>query len=185
VIEKVLAEAEQRMKKAVDALRRELVSIRTGRATPGLVDRILVDYYGTLTPINQLASISVPESRLLLIQPWDRNSLQAIEKAILKSDLGLNPSNDGQFIRLVLPQLTEERRKELVRVVHKKVEEGKVAIRNIRRDAHDRLRALEREKQVSADDQRRGQDSLQKLTDRFIHEADQLGGVKEAELMEV
>ncbi|MDP2661783.1 MAG: ribosome recycling factor [Dehalococcoidia bacterium] len=173
------------MKKAVEALRRELVSIRTGRAAPGLVDHVPVDYYSTLTPLNQLASITAPEARLILIQPWDRSSLQAIEKAILKSDLGLNPSNDGQVIRLALPQLTEERRKDLVKVVHKKVEEGRVSIRNVRRDAVDHLKKQEKDKLISGDDLHRTQEKLQKLTDKYIVEVDQLGQDKEAELMEV
>lgn len=185
MIEDHLNEADDRMKKAMEALRRELVSIRTGRATPGLVDHLQVDYYNALTPLNQLANISTPESRLILIQPWDRNALHAIEKAILKSDLGLNPSNDGQFIRLVLPQLTEERRKELVRVVHKKVEEGRVAVRNIRRDALEHLKKEEKDKHISTDDLHRAQDRLQKLTDKYMIEVDRIGETKEAELMEV
>ncbi len=152
MIGETLADAEERMGKAVEALRRELVTIRTGRASPGLVEHLRVDYYGTPTPLRQLASISVPEARLLTIQPWDKGAMESIEKTILKSDLGLNPSNDGTIIRLVIPQLTEERRKELVRVVHKKVEDGRVAIRNVRRDAHEMLRDLMREKEISEDE---------------------------------
>lgn len=185
MIEDILTEADERMKKAVDALRRELVSIRTGRATPGLVDHLLVDYHSTLVPLNQLANITAPEARLILIQPWERSSLHTIEKAILKSDLGLNPTNDGQFIRLALPQLTEERRKDLVKVVHKKVEEGRVSLRNVRRDAVDQLKKLEKEKHISNDDVRRTQEKLQKLTDKYTIDVDDLGEVKEAELMEV
>jgi ribosome recycling factor len=185
MIDDVLLDAEDRMEKAVVALRRELTTIRTGRAHPGLVEHLRVDYYGAPTPLNQLATISVPEPRLLTIQPWDRQSLGAIEKAIQKSDLGLNPMNDGNIIRLVIPQLTEERRKELARVVRKKVEEGRVAVRNVRRDCHDELRRLEREKQISEDAQYRGQDELQKLTDRFIQEIDRVGEEKEAELLAV
>ena len=185
MIEEILAEADDKMKKALEALRRELVAIRTGRATPGLVDHLLVDYHSALIPLNQLANISAPEVRVILIQPWDRSSLHTIEKAILKSDLGLNPNNDGNVIRLVLPQLTEDRRKELVRVVHKKLEEGRVAVRNVRRDAVEHLKKLEKEKHISADDARRTQEKLQKVTDRYVIDVDRLGEVKEAELMEV
>ncbi len=185
MIEDILTDADDRMKKAVDALRRELVSIRTGRATPGLVDHLLVDYHGTLVPLNQLANITTPEARLILIQPWDRSSALTIEKAILKSDLGLNPNNDGQFIRLVLPQITEERRKDLVKVVHKKVEEGRVALRNVRRDSVEHLKKLEKEKHVSSDDVHRTQEKLQKHTDKYMVELDRVGEIKEAELMEV
>lgn len=185
MIEESLAEADDRMKKAVEALRRELVAIRTGRATPGLVDHLQVDYYSTITPLNQLANITTPEARLIVIQPWDRSAIHAIEKAILKSDLGLNPNNDGQVIRLVLPQLTQDRRKELVKVVHKKVEEGRVSIRNIRRDALEQLKKQEKEKEISTDDLHRAQEKLQKLTDKYIIETDQVGANKEAELMEV
>jgi ribosome recycling factor len=173
------------MGKAIEALRRELATVRTGRANPALVDHIRVDYYGTPTPLKQLASVVVPEARLLTIQPWDKGSLGAIEKAIQKSDLGLTPTNDGTVIRLVIPQLTEDRRKELVRVVHKKVEEGRVAIRNIRRDAHEMLRELRHEKEISEDQEFNAQEELQKVTGRFIAEADQLGEDKGRELLEV
>ena len=185
MIDETLADAETRMRKAVDALRRDLATIRTGRASPGLVEHLHVDYYGTSTPLNQLASIAVPEARLLAIQPWDKGSLDAIEKAIQKSNLGLNPSNDGTIIRLVIPQLTEDRRKDLVRVVHQKVEDGRVAIRNVRRDAHEMLRDLQREKEISEDEEHRAQDQLQKVTDRFVGEADAVGQEKERELLEV
>ena len=185
LIDETLADAEQRMGKAVDALRRELATVRTGRANPALVDHLRVDYHGTPLPLNQLASVTVPEARLLTIQPWDKGALDAIEKAIQKSDLGLNPSNDGSVIRLVIPQLTEERRRDLVRVVHKKVEEGRVAIRNVRRDAHEMLRELLREKEISQDEEHRAQDRLQKVTDRLIGEADEVGEEKERELLEV
>ena len=185
MIDDALADAEKQMQKAVEALRRELASIRGGRARPSLVDHIKVEYYGSVMPVNQLATVSAPEPRLLAIQPWDRQALSAIEKAIQKSDLGLNPSNDGHIIRLAIPPLTEERRKELVRVVHKKVEEGRVEVRNVRRDCLDELRRLEREEHVSEDDERRGQDKLQKLTDRYIGDVDRVGQEKEAELMEV
>lgn len=185
MIDETLADAEQRMGKAVDALRRDLSTVRTGRASPALVEHMSVDYYGTPTPLQQLATISVPEARLLSIQPWDKASLEAIEKAIQKSDLGLNPSNDGAIIRLVIPQLTEERRRDLVRVVHKKVEDGRVAIRNVRRDAHEMLRDLQREKEISEDDEHRAQEQLQKITDRFVLQADEVGTEKEQELLEV
>ena len=185
LIDETMADAEQRMSKAVDALRRELATIRTGRANPALVEHLRVDYYGTPTPLNQLASVTVPEARLLTIQPWDKNALEAIEKAIQKSDLGLNPSNDGSVIRLVIPQLTEERRREMGRVVHKKVEEGRVAVRNVRRDAHEMLRDLLREKEISQDEEHRAQEQLQKITNRFIGQADDVGEEKGQELLEV
>ncbi len=185
MIEDVLADAEERMKKAVEALRRELAAIRTGRARPSLVDHVKVDYYGSTVPLNQLATVAAPEARLLTIQPWNRGSLDAIEKAIRKSDLGLNPANDGHIIRLVIPPLTEERRRELARVVHKKVEDGRVAVRNVRRDCLEHLRRLQKDEHVSEDEERRAQERLQKLTDRLIGEVDQLGKEKEAELLEV
>jgi len=185
MIEETLADAEQRMGKAIEALRRELATIRTGRAQPALVEHLRVDYYGTPTPLNQLASIAAPEARLLTIQPWDKGSMGAIERAIQMSDLGLNPTNDGNIIRLVIPQLTQERRKELVKVVHRKVEEGRVAVRNVRRDRLEELRRLQRDKKVSEDEEHRAQDRLQKLTDRFVAEADQVGQEKEQELLEV
>lgn len=185
MIDDVLADAKDRMGKAVEALRKELATIRTGRAHPGLIEHLRVDYYGAPTPLNQLATINVPEPRLLTIQPWDQQSLGTIEKAILKSDLGLNPSNDGTIIRLVIPQLTEERRKELAKVVRKKVEEGRVAVRNVRRDRHDELRRLQREKEISEDAQYLAQEELQKLTDEFIKEIERAGEEKEAELLAV
>jgi ribosome recycling factor len=185
MIQETLKDAEDRMGKAVEALRRELATIRTGRANPGLVEHLRVDYYGTPTPLKQLASVAVPEARLLTIQPWDKGSLGAIEKAIQKSDLGLNPSNDGTIIRLVIPQLTEDRRRDLVKVVHKKVEEGRVAVRNIRRDAHSLLRELLHDKEISEDQEHNAQEDLQKLTDRYIEECDTLGSAKEKELLEV
>ncbi len=185
MIDDVLADAKDRMGKAVEALRKELATIRTGRAHPGLIEHLRVDYYGAPTPLNQLATINVPEPRLLTIQPWDQQSLGAIEKAILKSDLGLNPSNDGTIIRLVIPQLTEERRKELAKVVRKKVEEGRVAVRNVRRDRHDELRRLQREKEISEDAQYLAQEALQKLTDGFIQEVERVGEEKETDLLAV
>ena len=185
MIDDVLADAKDRMGKAVEALRKELATIRTGRAHPGLIEHLRVDYYGAPTPLNQLATISVPEPRLLVIQPWDRQSLGNIEKAIHKADLGLNPINDGNVIRLVIPQLTEERRKDLAKVVRKKVEEGRVAVRNVRRDRHDELRRLQRDKEISEDAQYLAQEELQKLTDGFIQEIERVGEEKEAELLAV
>ena len=185
MIDDVFNEAKDRMTKAVEALRRELATIRTGRAHPGLVEHLRVDYYGVPTPLNQLATINVPEPRLLTIQPWDRQAMGAIEKAILKSDLSLTPTNDGAIIRLSIPQLTEERRRELAKGVHKKVEEGRVEIRNVRRDGHEELRRLQREKLISEDDQFRGQEKLQKLTDEFVQQVERLGEEKEAELLAV
>ena len=185
MIDDALADAEKRMQKGIEALRRELASIRGGRALPSLVDHVKVEYYGSVMPLNQLATVSAPEARLLTIQPWDRQALSAIERAIQKSDLGLNPSSDGHIIRLAIPPLTEERRKELVRVVHKKVEEGRVEVRNVRRDCLEELRRLQRDEHVSEDDERRGQERLQKLTDRYIGDVERVGQEKEAELLEV
>lgn len=185
VIDETLASAQRRMQGAVEATRRELDAIRGGRARPGLVEHLKVDYYGALTPLNQLATIAAPEPRLLTIQPWDRNATGAIEKAIQKSDLGINPSSDGNVIRLTIPPLTEQRRKELVKLVHKKVEEGRVAVRNVRRDALETLRRLQHEKQIAEDDERRAQEQLQKQTDKYVAEVDKLGRDKEAELLEV
>lgn len=179
----VLADVRERMGKAVEALQRELATIRTGRASPGLVAHLRVDYYGVPTPLNQMATITVPEARVIGIQPWDRAALGAIEKAILRSDLGLNPRNDGNTIRLVLPQLTEERRRELAKGVRRKVEEGRVAVRNVRRDGLEELRRLEREGELSEDDHHRAQEQLQKLTDRFIGDIDKVGQEKEGELL--
>ncbi|MCD5412799.1 MAG: ribosome recycling factor [Dehalococcoidia bacterium] len=184
MISDVLVTTEAKMTKAVEVLGRELAVLRTGRASPSLLEHIRVDYYGTPTPLNQLAGISAPEARMLIIQPWDRGVLPAIEKAIVKSDLGLNPSSDGNAIRLVIPQLTEERRKELVRVVRKKVEERRIAVRNIRREALEKLRAMEREKEISQDEEKRALNQLQALTDRFIEKVDRIGKDKETEVLE-
>src|SRR4030042_2017040 len=183
MIDDVFDNAKDRLTKAVEALRRELATIRTGRAHPGLVEHLRVDYYGVPTPLNQLATISVPEPRLLTIQPWDRQAMGAIEKAILKSDLSLTPTNDGTIIRLSIPQLTEERRRDLAKSVHKKVEEGRGEIRTIRRDGHEDLRRPQREKLISEDDQFRGQEKLQKLTDEFVQQVERVGQEKEAELL--
>jgi len=176
--------AEERMEKAIGSLKRDLATLRAGRATPSLLDRVQVEYYGAMTPVNQLANITTPDSRTLIIQPWDKSSLAAIEKAIMKSDLGLTPSNDGSIIRLGIPALTEERRAELVKSTKKYGEESKVAIRNIRRDANDEIKKLEKT-DISEDESRRHQDDIQKLTDRFIAEVDKVLVSKEKEIMEV
>jgi len=183
--EDLFEDAERRMKGAVTALRQDLASIRAGRASAALLDRIQVEYYGSPTPINQVATISVPEARLMIIQPWDRKMLTDIEKAIQKSDLGINPNNDGQVIRLVIPPMSEERRRDLVKSLHKKLDEHKVAVRNIRRDIHDKLRDREKKKEVSEDELKRSNDKLQKLTDRYIEEMDKVGKAKEQEILEV
>ena len=178
-------DAEQRMQKSVEALKREFASLRAGRANPALLERIQVDYYGTPTPINQVGNIGVPEPRLLVIQPWDRSLIPAIEKAILKSDLGITPASDGNVIRIAIPQLTQERRKELVKVVKKKGEEARVAVRNIRRDTMDRLKGIEKKGDISEDILRREQDELQKVTDNYIKNVDKIVENKEQEIMEV
>lgn len=185
MIEEVLADVERRMHKAIEHFRHDLAAVRTGRATPALLEHVQVDYYGTPTPVNQLATISVPEPRMLLIQPWDRATLPSIERAILKSDLGLTPNSDGTVIRLVLPQPTQERRKELVKQLHKRTEETRVAIRNARRDGVDKLKQAEKDKKISADESKRAQDRLQKLTDRMIAEAEEIARAKEHEIMTV
>jgi ribosome recycling factor len=177
--------AEDRMGKALDALKRELATLRAGRATPALLDRVQVEYYGSMTPVNQLATINTPDSRTLMIQPWDKSSLGAIEKAILKSELGLTPTNDGSSIRIVIPALTEERRTELVKMTKKYGEEAKVAIRNIRRDANDDIKKLEKTAGISEDESRRHQDDIQKTTDKYIAEVDKILAAKEKEIMEV
>ena len=184
-VEETLREAEQKMRAAVSFAQEELASIRTGRANPKLLDRLMVDYYGTHVPLNQLASFSVPEPRLLVIQPFDRAAVAAMEKAILTSDLSLTPSNDGNVIRLAFPTLTEERRRELTKVAHQRAEEGRVAVRNVRRHAKETLERLEREHSISEDDLRRAESKLQRLTDQHVAEVDQILGHKENELMEV
>jgi ribosome recycling factor len=185
MVEDALAQGESRMKGAVHALEDTLAAIRTGRASPALVERLTVDYYDTPTPLIQLATISAPEARLLTIKPFDPGSLKNIERAILASELGLTPNNDGRVIRLNIPALTEERRHDLVKQVRHRVEEGRVAVRNIRRDVHNDLREFEREKAISKDDLERGETSLQKLTDRFIEQIEGTGQRKEAEVLEV
>ena len=185
MIDEVLEELRDRMQKSVDALQDDLRSIRTGRASPALVEKLPVEYYGTATPLNQMASIAAPEPRLLVIRPWDPSSLGDIERAILKSDIGLTPMNDGALIRLSIPRLTEERRRELVKVVSRRVEEGRIAIRNLRRDALQDLKDFEKEKMISEDDFYRGKDKVQELTDEFVEMIDKVGQRKEAEVMEI
>ena len=180
-----LKEATHKMDRAVEVSREEFSTIRTGRATPAILSRLVVDYYGTQTPLNQLASFSVPEPRLLVIQPYDRNAMAAMEKATMQSDLGLTPSNDGNVIRLAFPPLTEERRKELIRVVRERAEEGRVAVRNVRRHAKEELERLEREHGISEDELARAEKELQKRTDAHVTEIEELLGHKEKELMEV
>jgi ribosome recycling factor len=185
MLKDIYMEAETRMKGAVQALEEDLAGIRTGRASPALVERLQVEYYGSPTPLVQLASIGVPEPRTLLIRPFDQSSLSDIERAIQKSDLGLTPSNDGKNIRLNLPPLTEERRKELVRIVNHRVEEGRISVRNVRRDLIRDLREFEEEKMISEDERVRGEEELQKITDRYIEEINAVGDHKEKEILEV
>ncbi|MCG8529279.1 MAG: ribosome recycling factor [Desulfovibrionales bacterium] len=184
-MDEILLDAEDRMEKALVALEREFSRLRTGRAHSSLVDHIIVDYYGAPTPIAQLASVAVPESRTLTIQPWDKGAFPLVEKALLNSDLGLTPMNDGKLIRINIPMLTEERRRELVKLAKKSVEDAKIAIRNVRRDANESIKKMEKAKDISEDDCRRGQDDVQKLTDAFVAKADAKGGEKEAEIMEI
>ncbi|WP_461208329.1 ribosome recycling factor [Desulfocurvus sp. DL9XJH121] len=181
----VLDDAKDRMKKALANLDREFAKLRTGRASSTLVEDIMVDYYGTPTPLKQIASISVPESRSLTIQPWDRGAFAGVEKAIMKSDLGLTPVNDGKLIRINIPPLTEERRRELVKVAKKYTEDCRVAMRNVRRDSNDFLKEMQKDKEITEDDLRRGQEDVQKITDAMIKEADAALEAKEAEIMEI
>jgi len=185
VIKDILNSAETRMRSAIQVLHDDLAAVRTGRASPGLVEKLSIEYYGTPTPLMQLASISVPEPRTLTIKPFDASTLKTIEKAIQTSDLGLNPNNDGKVIHLNLPPLNEERRRDLVKHVHHRLEEARIAIRNIRRDAHNDLRDFEKEKLISEDDLKRGEDDLQKLTDKYVEEVAMQGKTKESEIMEV
>ena len=185
IIDELLADARERMAKTVESIRHEFGSVRTGRASPALLDRIAVDYYGAVTPLKQLATISAPEARLLTIQPYDKSSIKAIEKAILESDVGLTPGNDGNLIRLSIPELTEERRKELVKIVHQIGEDGKVAVRNIRRDVMHDLKELRDAGEAGADDEHRAEEALQKLTDEKVKELEALLKSKEEEILEV
>ena len=185
MIEELIADAERRMGKSVEATKHEFNTVRTGRASAALLDRVMVDYYGQPTPVRQLATLNVPEPRMLTVQPFDPSSMEAVERAVLESDLGLVPSNDGKIIRLPIPALTEERRKELVRVVHGVAEEGRVAVRNIRRDVQKDLRELKGEGEAGEDDERRAEGELQKLTDAAVGEIDGLLKAKEEEILEV
>ncbi|MFA5399119.1 MAG: ribosome recycling factor [Dehalococcoidia bacterium] len=183
--DKILKNADSRMKKCIEALNKELSSIRTGRASPALVEHIKVDYFGVLTPLIQLASISVPDPKTISIHPWDRTIINTIDKAILKSDLGLNPINDGNNIRISIPALTEDRRKDLIKIVHKRLEESRVAVRNIRREAVEELKASEKNKEISQDQSIRASEQIQKLTDSYIDNVNRIGKGKEAEILEV
>ncbi len=185
MIADVITDAKTRMAKAIEATRHEFSSLRTGRASPALLEQIRVDYYGTPTPINQLATITVPEPRLLVVQPWDRKMVKDIERGILKSELGLVPSSDGTHVRVPIPSLTEERRKELVKIAHRHAEEGRVAIRNVRREAKEMIEKLEEDGDISEDDAKRGLDELQKLTDKYIADVEALLAGKDKEIMEV
>ncbi len=185
MINEILKDAENRMKKSVDSLQSELAKVRTGRAHPSLLEHITVDYYGSETPLSQVASIGVEDARTLTVTPWEKPMVQAVEKAIMKSDLGLNPNSAGTVIRIPMPQLTEDRRKDLVRVVRQEGENGKVAIRNIRRDANSDFKSLQKEKEISEDDEHKAQDQVQKLTDKYVSEIDDILKAKEADLMKV
>lgn len=181
----VLTQAEEKMTKSVNALANEYSSIRAGRANPAVLDKVLVEYYGAPTPVTQLAAVSVPEARTLLIQPWDKSALKGIEKAIQTSDIGINPQNDGSTVRLVFPPLTEERRRELVKGVYKYAEEAKIAVRSIRRDAMDKLKELKKKAEITEDDQKGLEKKLQELTDKYCREVDELSAKKDKEIMEI
>ncbi len=185
MIKDILASHEERMQKSIEALKREFATLRAGRATPSLLDKVTVDYYGAPTPVNQVAKVSVPEPRMIIIQPYEKSILHDIEVAIMKSDLGLSPNSDGTAIRLAIPALTQERRQELVKSVNKKAEEAKVAIRNVRRDGNDAIKKLEKAKEITEDDSKRGQESMQKLVDKYIKLVDTTKDAKEKEVMEV
>lgn len=185
MIKDVMNVADEKMNKTISVIKRDLASMKAGRANPSMLDRIEVDYYGTMSPINQLANVSVPEPRILLIQPWDKNAIKAIEKAILKSDLGINPSNDGSAIRLVIAELTEETRKNLVKTVKKTGEEGKIAIRAIRKECNDKIKNLKKETDLPEDEITKAEENIQKKTDNFIKEIDKIIEAKEKEIMTV
>jgi ribosome recycling factor len=184
-IDDVLIDGEIRMEKSLEALGRDLNTLRTGRATPALLENVTVDYYNTPTPLNQIASVSAPEARLIVIQPWDKGSIKDIEKSLQKSEMGFNPNNDGTVIRLPIPPLTQERRRDLVKVLKRKIEDGKIAVRNVRRDTIEQLRGMEKNKQISQDENRRAQDQIQKVTDSFVGKMDQVSSDKESEIMQV
>ena len=183
--ETILADVDQKMDRAIDALKRELNALRTGRATPSLIENISVDYYGVPTPLNQIASISAPDARAIMVQPWDKGAMQEIEKSLMKSDMGFNPSNDGNNITVPVPPLNTERRQDMVKLLKRKIEDGKVSIRNVRRDGQDRLRKMEKDKDISQDQSRRAQDQLQKATDGHTKTVDEVAAAKEAEIMQV
>ena len=184
-MKQLIKEAEEKMGKSIAALEREYAAIRAGRANPAVLNKVMVDYYGVPTPIQQMAAISVSEARILVIQPWDATTLKAIEKAIMTSDVGINPNNDGKVIRLVFPQLTEERRKEIVKDVHKMAEEGKVAIRSIRRDANEKLKAMKKNSDITEDDLKDGEKEIQKLTDKYCQQVEDVEKEKEKEIMAI
>lgn len=185
MIDTIKEDLEEKMAKAVNAFKSDLSTIRTGKANPSLLEKVVVDYYGTPTPINQMANISAPEAKMLVVQPWDKSVISTIEKAIMKSDLGLNPSSDGNIIRLVIPQLTQETRKDLVKKVKKKSEEAKIGIRNIRRDGNEQLKSIEKSKEINEDEHKKAQDDVQKLTDKYIAEVEKILDNKENEIMEI
>ncbi len=185
MVKDVLRSAEEHMRVVVDAAKREFMAVRTGRANPAILDRVLVEYYGAPTPLNQVSNILAPEARLIVIQPWERNMLGPIEKAILRSDLGLNPTNDGHAIRIAIPPLTEERRRELVKLVRKEAEEQRIAVRNVRRDVNEKLKALKKTAEITEDQEKKSLEEVQKLTDKYIGEIDRLLEAKEREIMEV
>ncbi|ERI92903.1 ribosome recycling factor [Clostridiales bacterium oral taxon 876 str. F0540] len=185
MINDIIQNANEKMNKTVSVLKKELASMKAGRANPTMLDRIEVEYYGSMAPINQVANVSAPEPRIILIQPWEKSTIKAIEKAILKSDLGLNPSNDGSVIRLIVPELTEETRKNLVKTVKKSGEEAKVAVRSIRRDSNDKIKALKKNNEISEDDVKKSEEEIQKITDNFVKEIDKIIDAKEKEIMSV
>ena len=185
MVTEALESAERRMRQSVESLKKELATIRTGRASSTFLENVMVDYYGVLTPLNQLATITVPQGDLIIVQPWDRQALSMVEKALLKANLGLTPTNDGTVIRLSIPQLTEDRRRDLVKQVKRHLEEGRVAVRNVRRDVMEKLRAMERDKELSKDEAQRAQNDLQKHTDFFISEMETIVATKETDLMAV
>lgn len=185
MIDEVLSDARSAMEKAIKALKKEMTKVRTGRASTALLDDVKVEYYGVLTPLSQVATLSVPEARLITVQPWEKNLLPAIEKAIFKADIGLTPSSDGQLIRLPVPALTEERRLEMVKLIKRMAEDARISVRNARRDANENLKMLEKEKEITEDDQKRGEKDVQTLTDEYIGSIDTVLQTKERELMEV
>ena len=185
MVKEILSKADEKMKKSIAVLKSDLASLKAGRANPTMLDRIEVEYYGSMMPINQVANISAPEPRILTIAPWEKSTLKAIEKAILKSDLGINPSNDGTIIRLVVPELTEETRKNLVKTVKKYGEETKVAVRSVRRDANDKVKALKKNSEISEDEEKKAEDDMQKITDGHVKEIDKIVEAKEKEIMSI